>query len=54
MRIKDPKATGLIYSSGNMTIVGTRSTTESQIAAEKIFKTIKKELELIDSVCEFE
>lgn len=52
MRIKEPKATGLIYSSGNMTIVGTRSTGESQIAAEKIFKTIKKELDLKD--CEFE
>lgn len=25
MRIKDPKATGLIYTSGNMTIVGTKS-----------------------------
>ena len=42
----------MIYSSGNMTIVGTRSTGESQIAAEKIFKTIKKELDLKD--CEFE
>ncbi|KAL4473769.1 hypothetical protein ABPG74_022633 [Tetrahymena malaccensis] len=51
MRIKDPKATGLIYSSGNMTIVGTRSTNESQTAAERIFGIIKKQLN-VD--CRFE
>lgn len=53
MRIKDPKATGLIYSSGNMTIVGTRSTNESQVAADKIFNIIKKELNL-QNKCKFE
>lgn len=52
MRIKEPKATGLIYSSGNMTIVGTRSTNDSQLAANMIFSTIKKELNLKD--CYFE
>ncbi|EGR30047.1 tata-box binding protein, putative [Ichthyophthirius multifiliis] len=54
MRIKEPKATGLIYASGNMTIVGTKSIEESQRAAEKMLKDIKRALEIKEGECEFQ
>ena len=42
IRIRDPKTTALIFSSGKMVITGAKSEEQSQIAAKKYAKMIKK------------
>lgn len=42
MRIREPKTTALIFSSGKMVCTGAKSETDSETAARKYAKTIKK------------
>lgn len=42
MRIRDPKATALIFKNGKMVITGTRSEDDAQFAAKKFMKIVHK------------
>lgn len=51
IRIRNPKATGIIFSSGKMVCTGARTVDENKIATKKIAKIIKKlgyDIHLID------